>query len=185
MPGWGWILVFLGVIVIGVAAWALWQRQRTARLRQNFGPEYDRAVSDTGARRKAESELESRRKRREDLDIRPLDPAARQRYMESWRAVQGRFVDAPSQAIGEADTLVLQVMRERGYPMDDFEQRAADISVDHPRVVESYRAAHAVSLADEHGKANTEDMRQAVVHYRALFEDLLGGDDSDAVREAR
>jgi hypothetical protein len=187
MPGWGWFLVALGaVIVIGLVGWMVWQQRRSRMLRQRFGPEYDRVVSETGGvRRKAESELDSRRKRRDDLDIRPLDPAARQRYMETWRTVQARFVDAPSQAIGEADALVLQVMRERGYPMDDFDQRAADISVDYPGVVENYRAAHAISMADQHGKASTEDMRQAVVHYRSLFEDLLGGKEYDTEREVR
>jgi hypothetical protein len=130
-------------------------------------------VRTAGDRRGAESELEGRQKRRAQLDIRPLDPAARLRYAEQWRQVQERFVDSPSVAVGEADVLVIEVMRDRGYPMEDFETRVQDVSVDHPHVVENYRAAHRISQANERGEASTEDLRQAMVHCRTLFQELL------------
>lgn len=187
MPTWGWLVIAAVVIVvIAVIAWSAARRRRTDRLRGRFGPEYERAVEDRGSRRQAESELEARQRRREELQIRPLQPAARQRYIGLWSTAQSRFVDAPADAVREADALVAQVMGERGYPMDDFEQRAADVSVDHPVVVENYRAAHRISLANDRGEASTEDLRQAFVHYRTLFEDLLetgeGGDGYVAAR---
>jgi hypothetical protein len=184
MPGWAWIV--LGVVVVAILAAvgiALVRKQRTTRLRRTFGPEYERAVSEYGGQSKAESELESRRRRREELTIRPLEPAARERYVQQWRSLEARFLDDPGGALSHADALVLEVMEERGYPMDDFEQRSADISVDHAAVVQHYRAAHAISMANAHGRASTEDMRQAVIHYRALFEELLG-DRRDERREA-
>jgi hypothetical protein len=185
MAGWVWIVVAVVVLTILVSvAVGLMRRRRSTQLREGFGPEYDHAVSEHGGRSEAEADLIARRKRREQLDIRPLEPAARQRYLEQWQVVQARFVDDPSGAQSQADTLVLEVMRARGYPTDDFEQRAADISVDHPRVVEHYRAAHGISVAAIHGQASTEDMRQAVVHYRALFEELLG-DEAHQQREAQ
>jgi hypothetical protein len=174
-----WVLVVIIVVLIAVVAMLMLRQRRSSRLREGFGPEYDRVVEERGDRRAAESELDDRRKRREELDIRPLDEGARERYAERWRASQRRFVDEPSAAVQEADTLVASVMRERGYPMDDFEQRAADVSVDHPKVVEHYRAAHEISTRVG-TNASTEDMRQAVVHYRALFAELLRADD-DAV----
>lgn len=175
MPWWAWMLVGVAVLgLIALAGWSVYRRRRSDRLRKAFGPEYDRVVRTTGDQRGGESELESRQKRRERLDIRPLPAAARERYSEAWRDAQGRFVDAPSDAVGEADQLVILVMRERGYPIEDFDTRAGDISVDHPGVVESYRAAHAISQANDRGEAETEDLRQAMVHYRALFEVLLG-----------
>lgn len=168
-----WILIAIAVVVVLVLiAWSLSRRQRTQRLQSTFGPEYERAVR-TADRSEAESELEARQARRKELDIRPLEPAARQRYAEAWRETQARFVDSPSEAIRRADQLVKDVMGERGYPMESFEQRAADVSVDHPHLVENYLAAHAITLASRHGKATTEDHRQAMVHYRALFEELL------------
>jgi hypothetical protein len=173
MPMWGWIVIAVVVIaVVALAAWWMASQRRTKRLRSTFGPEYDRTVEGS-ERREAESELEARYKRRQELDIRPLTPQARQRYSQAWTQAQGRFVDQPSEAVREADVLVIDVMRERGYPMDTFEQRAADVSVDHPQVVENYRAAHDLSIASEQGRASTEDLRQAMVHYRALFEELL------------
>jgi hypothetical protein len=179
MPAWGWILIVVAVLVVVAVIWALLRRRRTAGLRQTFGPEYDRTVNETDSRRRAESELASRRDRRADLDIRPLTPAARARHEERWRQIQMAFVDDPSGAMREADEAVILVMRERGYPMDDFEQRAADLSVDHPNVVHNYRAAHGIAMANDHGQASTEDLRQAMVSYRSLFEDLLGEDGSD------
>ena len=174
MDKWVWIVIVLAVlVVVAFAVWAAMQSRRRARLREGFGPEYERAVEEAGSRRHAESELEQREKRREALDIRPLASAARDRYLERWRVTQERFVDEPGAAVSDADRLVTEVMRERGYPVDDFEQRSADLSVDHPHLVENYRAAHAASLANDKGEATTEDLRQAMVHYRSLFEELL------------
>ena len=175
MPTWFWVLlVVLLLAALAVAGWLVMRRRRrTEELRTRFGPEYDRAISERGGRASAEAELEAREKRRSELEIRPLTSEARERYREAWRKVQERFVDEPGDAVGEADHLVTDVMRDRGYPMDDFEQRAADVSVDHPDVVENYRAAHRISEASERGDATTEDLRQAMRHYRALFEDLL------------
>ena len=180
MPWWAWMLVGVVVVaLIALAALGAYRRRRSERLRQAFGPEYDRVVRTTGDQRGGESELESRQKRRAQLDIRPLSQAARGRYAEAWEVAQGRFVDSPSDAVGEADRLVILVMRERGYPIEDFETRAGDISVDHPRVVEDYRAAHGISQANDRGEAETEDLRQAMVHYRTLFEQLLGVSDDE------
>jgi hypothetical protein len=174
MPTWAWILIAIAAVIVvaGVVTTALTQR-RTRRLRDRFGPEYDRAVQQGESRRKAEAELGSRVERRERLEIRPVSPDARDRYLESWRQVQTRFVDNPAGAVTSADTLVATVMNERGYPMDDFERRAADISVDHPQVVERYRSAHGIAEKNNRGEATTEDLRQALKHYRALFEELV------------
>lgn len=174
MPNWAWVVIVIAVlVVIAIVFWALTARRRSERLRERYGAEYDRTVRQEGRRRDAESELERREEKRRRLDIVPLAPEARDRYVESWREIQARFVDEPASALVEADRLVEQVMRDRGYPMDDFDQRAADVSVDHPDVVENYRAGHAISVANERGDASTEDLRQAVIHYRALFEQLL------------
>lgn len=176
-----WVLIAVAIVlVLAVIAWAIWRRRRSEQLRERFGPEYERTVEASGRRSLAESELQEREKRREQLDIRPLHSTARTRYMESWRLVQASFVDTPGEAVGQADTLVTQVMRERGYPTEDFEQRAADISVDHPRVVENYRAAHQISMANRSGRASTEDLRQGMVHFRELFEELLETGESRA-----
>jgi hypothetical protein len=185
MPAWVWVIVAVVVIVaVALAVWAAMRKRRTETLRSQFGPEYDRTVDGAENPREAESELEERRRRRADLGIRPLVPAARTRYAEEWRAVQARFVDDPAGAVGQADTLVTQVMRERGYPMDDFDQRAADVSVDHPDVVGDYRAAHDISTRSSNGDAETEDLRQGMVHYRALFAALLD-DHADAPTSRR
>lgn len=174
MPAWVWIVIVVAVLVVlALGVWAFMARQRRERLRGRFGPEYDRAVSEQGGRRGAEAELKRREEQRERLDIVPLSQEARERYSESWREVQTGFVDEPSQSLAEADRLVTDVMRERGYPMDEFDQRVADISVDYPHVVENYRAANSIHRANENGEASTEDLRQAVVHYRALFNELL------------
>ena len=163
------ILVLLAVI----AAALLMRRNRSQRLAQRFGPEYDRTVENTGSRSRAEAELAAREKRREKLEIQPLDAAEAQRFRMEWDQVQARFVDNPRSAVSEADLLVRDVMMRRGYPMGDFDARAADLSVDHPRVVEHYRAAHAIALRDAQGEADTESLRQAFVHYRVLFDELL------------
>lgn len=176
MPGWGWILIVVAaVVLIAIIAWVAARSRRSKQLQEGFGPEYERTVERSGDRRAAESELEARRERREELDIRALQPAARERYVSAWHQTQARFVDAPADALTEADSLLTSVMAERGYPMEDFDQRSADVSVDHPTVVENYRAAHAISTASGRGQASTEDMRQAMVHYRALFEELVDG----------
>jgi hypothetical protein len=174
MPGWAWILIVVAaVLVVAAVAWWLSARRRSEQLRERFGPEYDRTVEDASSRRRAEKELEERRDRRERLNIRPLTNSARERYGDQWRNAQAQFVDAPQAAVASADHLVIAVMRDRGYPMDDFDQRAADISVDHPQVVESYRTAHELSERSANGEASTEDLRQAMRHYRTLFDELL------------
>jgi hypothetical protein len=175
MPVWAWILIVIAVLgIVGTAiAWAAARQRRSQRLRARYGPEYGRAVEERGGRREAEAELERREEKRRRLDIVPLAPEVRDRYLASWREVQTRFVDDPPGALADADGLVERVMRDRGYPMDDFDERAADISVDHPEVVENYRAGHGIYLANDRGEATTEDLRQAVIHYRALFEELL------------
>jgi hypothetical protein len=180
MPAWAWILIIVAaVVVIAAIAWSIARGRRRRSLREQFGPEYDRTVDDRDSRRAAESELQDRRDRRDELDIRPLTAAAQSRYAADWRGVQGRFVDDPANAVRQAQSLVSAMLRERGYPMDDFEQRAADISVDHPVVVENYRAAYRISRTIDDGGAATEDLRQAMVHYRTLFEELLGDDRDD------
>jgi hypothetical protein len=149
-------------------------RRRSEKLRGRFGSEYERAVATTGDARRAEDELTARQERVSKLDIKPLATGEGERFNDEWRAVQARFVDGPSSALGDADALVGRVMEARGYPMGDFDQRAADVSVDHPAVVEHYRAAHAVALRHAQGHASTEDLRLAMVNYHALFTDLLG-----------
>jgi hypothetical protein len=173
------ITILVIVVIIVLVAVLLGQRRRTQRLQEQFGPEYQRTVARTGDQRSAEADLAAREQRRRELNIVALEPAARDRYVEAWRATQARFVDDPAAATREADTLVAQVMRDRGYPVDDFKQRAADVSVDHPQVAENYRAAHAIYQANEQGLAGTDDLRQAFMHYRSLFAQLLDveGDD--------
>jgi hypothetical protein len=167
------VLIILAAVVLIAVAIVLAVKRRSERLRERFGPEYDRTVEQAGGRRSAESELAARQRRVDSLDIRPLDLEARDEFARQWRDAQARFVDEPAQAVAIADRLVAEVMRERGYPVEDFEQREADISVDHPRVVQNYRAGHALSMAAQQGRAGTEDLRQAMVHYRSLFEELL------------
>jgi hypothetical protein len=167
------IIIVLALVVIGLAAWILLQNRRSKHLRSKFGPEYQRTLHEYGDRRKAEADLERREARVERLDLRPLAPQDRDRFVQAWKTDQSRFVDDPKKAVVEADRLVMEVMRVRGYPVGDFEQRAADVSVDHPQVVEHYRAAHSIALNEQRGKATTEDLRKAMVHYRALFAELL------------
>lgn len=168
------VLVIAVLIAAAVAAWSVNRRRRSAQLKERFGPEYDRIVGVHGEQRAAEAELLERQKKHDKLDITELAPEARQAHAATWAKVQTDFVDAPSDAVGRAERLVTRVMRERGYPIDDFEQRAADISVDHPDIVENYRSAHAIYRSHPGGDMNTEDARQAFVHYRALFDRLLG-----------
>ena len=171
-----WIIVS-AVVLVALLALAAWffirRRNQSARLQERFGPEYDRAVGELGGRGKGESELKAREKRIEELTITPLAPADAARFSEAWKALQGRFVDNPKGVVAQADQLVRELMLKRGYPMGDFERRTADISVDHPDVVEHYRAAQAIAVRDERGEADTEELRKAVVHYRVLFDEML------------
>jgi hypothetical protein len=176
-----WIIL-AGVVVIALisfAAWFFYQKKQSDRLQKRFGPEYGRTVHDLGSQTKAESELKAREKRVERLNIVPLAPADAARFSEAWKVLQRRFVDNPKTVLVQADQLVRELMSKRGYPVADFERRAADISVDHPAVVEHYRAAQSVAMRNMRGEADTEELRKAVVHYRALFNDLL------EVREAK
>lgn len=168
------IIVALAVLLVVVIIVVALRKQRSTNLREHFGPEYERAVHDAGGRRAAEAQLHDRAKRVAAFSIQPLHSGERQRYVAAWRGVQGRFVDDPRRAVTEADALLAEVMGARGYPVGDFEQRAADLSVDHPIVVQNYRAAHGIALRHARGEAGTEDLRQAMIHYRALFEDLVG-----------
>ena len=174
MPVWAVVVIVVAVVVI--IAMALWQtaaRSRTSRLRSRFGPEYNRTLDASESRREAESELTARERRRRELEIRPLSPEARDRYLDDWRAVQAQFVDAPHAAVANADTLIQAVMSDRGYPVEDVDRRTADISVDHPRVVENYREGRRLALTSANGSGSTEDLRQAMRHYRKLFDELV------------
>ena len=170
-----WIIiaavVALGLVAIG--AWFFYQKQQSHKLQERFGPEYNRTVNELGSRTKGESELKAREKRVERLDILPLAPPEAARFSEAWQALQGRFVDNPKGVVVQAEQLVRELMEKRGYPMGDFERRAGDISVDHPDVVANYRSAQAIALRERQGSADTEELRKAVVHYRALFDELL------------
>lgn len=168
------LIILIAVVVIAaIAAFAFMQKRRTTELRSRFGPEYERAVYDYGNRSHAEKALERRAERTEKYNIRALTPDEQQHFADEWRHTQAHFVDDPPLAIREADQLVCEVMRLRGYPMSDFDRRAEDLSVDHPGVVRSYRAAHDVATREKEGTASTEDLRQGLVHYRELFDDLL------------
>lgn len=181
-----WVLLAVIVVLLVIIALLVARRQRSRRLKQNFGPEYNRVVAKRGDQRSAERELAGRRRRVDKFEIRPLERAAHQRYLERWKGAQRLFVDEPAAAVGEAHVLVQQVMHDRGYPVDDdFEQRAADISVEHPDVVENYRAAQAISVRARSGRATTEQLRQSMVHFRALFGDLLAPGDSSPARDGQ
>jgi hypothetical protein len=183
MDAWVWIVIAAVIVIVAIIAYVVMQQRRRAELRDSFGPEYERAVAREGDVRRGESDLMARRERLNKLDISPLSLSSRDAYTRNWEQTQARFVDDPAGALGQADALIIAVMQERGYPMDDFEQRAADISVDHPDVVQHYRSAHDVStrVGDDRGGSvgsgvsdvSTEDMRQGFVHYRALFAELL------------
>ena len=178
------VLVAVAVVVLAAVGWLIWQRQRSEALREQYGPEYDRTVRQMGDQRRAESELLKRQERVEQLDIRPLSASQRSEYMDRWRTVQAKFVDDPKGAVTDADGLVTDVLKARGYPIADFDQRAADLSVHHPRVVENYRAARDITLRHRRGEATTEDLRQAMVYCRALFQDLLEDREHASEREA-
>jgi hypothetical protein len=187
MPAWVWVLIAIAaVVVVAVVVWRALAQRRTGRLQERFGPEYNRTVSEADSKREAEAELQEREERRQELEIRPLPQAARQRYVERWEVVQAEFVDNPGAAVARADDLIQSVMSERGYPVEDFEQRAADISVDHPQVVENYRHGHRLARTSAEGDGSTEDLRQAMRHYRALFDELVEpAADEPTARERR
>jgi hypothetical protein len=165
-------VVILALVVVGIVL-LLRQQRRQRHLRETFGPEYNRAVEDAGSRRAAEQELTARERRHEELQLKELSPEVRDRYAQQWAAVQEQFVDSPEEAVGEADELVTVVMAERGYPTDDYRQRLNDLSVEHAKTLDHYRTAHTINERRSAHEATTEDLRQAMVHYRALFEDLL------------
>jgi hypothetical protein len=167
------IVVIVVVVVLLFAVGAVFLSRRRA-LRARFGPEYDRVVSGQDGRAAGERELRDRERRHTELDLRPLDPASRERYVAAWEEIQVRFIDAPDQAVGKADALVTELIAERGYPTGEFDQQVADLSVEHARPLDQYREAHDIHHANERGEATTEQLRQALVHYRALFADLLG-----------
>jgi predicted nucleic acid-binding protein len=180
-----WVLLAIVVVLLCVVGILVIRQRRSAQLREGFGPEYDRVLQERGDQRAAEAELRERRDRRRGYEIRPLEESVRERYAERWEDTQRRFVDQPASAVAEADGLIGEVMRDRGYPVEDFDQQAADLSVDHPEVVEHYRSAHAVSVASGDQNASTEDLRTAMVHYRALFSDLLEDDARTEVKETK
>jgi hypothetical protein len=169
------VLTATAILLVAVLALLRGRRRKNANagLRRRFGPEYERAVLEHGSERKAEAELAEREKRADTLDIRELDPIEKERFSKQWESVQSRFVDSPMGAVTEADDLLSSLMKTRGYPVSDFDQRAADISVDHPRVVQNYRSAHAGALRARKGEATTEDLRTTMINYRALFEELV------------
>lgn len=175
------VIVVVVLVAIAIIASLLVKKRRTQTLRRRFGPEYDRVVRQEGDTRRAEEVLQFRTTRLEKLSIRPLSRPERTEFASRWAALQPQFVDNPENTVSRADELVSELMRARGYPVGDFEQRVADISVDHPIVVENYRAAHNIALRHNRGEASTEDLRRAMVHYRALFDDLLA--DSQPTRK--
>jgi FtsZ-interacting cell division protein ZipA len=180
MATWFWIVIVIVVVVIAVVVAMAARRRRTAMLRQRFGSEYDRAVEAHDGQRAAEAELRGRERERARLDIKPLSEESRVRYGEEWRAVQQSFVDQPEEATAAAYELVNRVMAERGYPMSDFDAQADLVSVDHPDVVQNYRVAHGIHERAQRHEASTEDLREAMLRYRSLFEELLRGDGAAA-----
>ena len=168
------IIVVAFVVIVGVILGLIFARSnRSKQLQEKFGPEYDRAVETMGGEKKAQTELNERQKHVKTLDIRPLSDSERERYLAEWTAVQSKFVDEPGQAIKDADRLIVEVMQLRGYPVSDFDQRAADISVKYPKLVSNYRGAREIAIKNNENKANTEELRQALIYYRSLFDELL------------
>ena len=169
------VLGAIAILIIAILGWLYLRKRKstTAGLRKKFGSEYDRAVLVHGSERKAEAKLEDREKRVDSLNLRDLEPQEHERFSKRWESVQTRFIDSPKGAVTEADDLVSSLMKTRGYTISDFDQRAADISVDHPRVVENYRSAHEIALRVGKDEATTEELRTAMIHYRSLFEELV------------
>ena len=170
-----WLFILIVIAVVAAVAWAALRRRRSTTLREGFGPEYDRTVERTGDRSAAEADLLDRQRRKAGLDLHDLGPAERQTFMDDWQATQAAFVDDPTGAVDGADRLIQRAMHERGYPVEDFDDRASIVSVDHPLVVERYRRAHAIAVANLDGTAGTEDLRQAMQDYRALFVEIVEG----------
>ena len=171
------VLLIVAALVVAGLAFTMVRKRQGERLQHKFGSEYEHQVEASGSRAKAEAELLKREHRHKKLDIRPLPAEQREAFRDNWKDVQARFVDDPQRAIALADALVAEVMSARGYPVESFEQRAADISVDNPQIVENYRAAHTIAVRHGEGKADTEDLRAAMIGYRKLFEELLGADE--------
>ena len=168
------LLIIVAIVaILAVGAWLLYNKRRSEQLRSRFGSEYDHQVEEMGSRSKAEADLAAREKRVSKLTIRPLSPADQDRFLDRWTKVQATFVDDPERSIDYADALVAEVMSARGYPVSDFDQRAGDISVDHPNVVQHYRAGHDIAVRHSRGEASTDELRQALIHYRSLFEELV------------
>ena len=175
MSTWLWAVLVIAVVIVAVLILVTAIRgRRSERLREGFGPEYDRAIDRAGDRGAGEAELRDRKARHDELELRPLAPLARKRFMDAWQGTQAEFVDDPAVAISDADRLIQSVMLDRGYPIEDFDDRAALVSVDHPRVVERYRRAHTIAIANAGGDTDTEQLRIAMQDYRALFEELVG-----------
>jgi FtsZ-interacting cell division protein ZipA len=184
MATWIWVVIVIAVVAVVALVVAGSRKRRTAVLRDRFGPEYDRTVENSDGRRTAEAELRDRERRRAEFDIKPLPEAARQGYADEWLEVQERFVDEPAQATADADALVTRVMEARGYPMQNFDAQADLVSVDHPETVQDYRFAHDVRQRSENGQASTEDLREALLRYRALFGELLRAEGDDGADPA-
>jgi hypothetical protein len=170
MDTWIWAVIAVAVVIVVMASM---RRRRSHHLQGRFGSEYDRTLDGAGNRRDAERDLRERESRRDELELKPLSEASRGRYEQQWADMQGGFVDRPQVAVADADRLITDLMRERGYPVDDFDTRSQLVSVDHPQVVENYRTAHSIAAKNVEGKTSTEDLRQAVISYRALFEEML------------
>jgi hypothetical protein len=180
------VVTVLVLLVVGIAlAFAFQRRQRSKRLRERFGPEYDYTLESAGSRREAEQELKARQERVRSYDIRSLEPDERERFAERWRSIQRRFVDEPGEAVAEARHLVTQAMEARGFPTNGFEDKAADLSVYYPEVVVNYRDAHRIVIEGERAKISTEDLRQAMVHYRSLFKELVEAGEHELIQESR
>jgi type II secretory pathway pseudopilin PulG len=182
------VVIVIAVVVIAaivVVGYQMARRRQTARLKEQYGPEYDRAIDQADSQREAESELRDRSKRHEELELRSLDTAEREDFERRWSDVQGQFVDDPSSAVRNADRLVVDVMSARGYPVDDFDQRADDLSVSHAQVTQGYREARRIAQANEQGRVDTEDLRQAVTSYRSLIQALLAGDGEAGQEDTR
>ena len=168
------LLIIVAIVaVLAIGGWLLYNKRRSDHLRSRFGSEYERQVEEKGSRSKAEADLAEREKRVSKLTIRPLSPADQDRFLDRWTKVQATFVDDPERSVDYADALLAEVMSARGYPVNDFDQKAGDISVDHPNVVQHYRAGHDIAVRHSRGEASTDDLRQALIHYRALFEELV------------
>lgn len=178
-------IIVIALIVAAAAVVLTIKARRSQRLRNRFGPEYRRALEETGSRAQAEAKLEKLERRVDRFDLKPLSPVVRANFVAAWQKIQARFVDDPRIAVTEADKLIQEIMAARGYPVSDFEQRAADISANHPLIVEHYRAGHDIAREHAKGRASTEDLRQAMIHYRTLFAELAGEPESNLSKAAR